>query len=78
MKVFPEWTKHFELQGASISGMDFALRAEPETYREAVRFIRGGPDAVGVLDQLNSASPVVNVTGLGKRGFITTKVHDAT
>lgn len=49
MKVFPEWAKHLGLDGASISGMDFALHDKPEKYREAVRFIRGDPGTVGAL-----------------------------
>lgn len=49
MKVFPEWAKHLGLQGASISGMDFALHDEPERYREAVRSIRSDPDTAGAL-----------------------------
>ena len=49
MKVFPEWAKHLGLEGASISGMDFALHDKPERYREAVRFIRGDPGTAGAL-----------------------------
>lgn len=49
MTVFPEWAKHLGLEGASISGMDFALHDKPERYREAVRFIRGDPGTAGAL-----------------------------
>lgn len=49
MKVFPAWAKHLGLEGASISGMDFALHDRPERYREAIRFIRGDPGTSGAL-----------------------------
>ena len=49
MNVFPEWAKHLGLEGASISGMDFAVRDQPKRYREAVRFIRSDPDTAGAL-----------------------------
>lgn len=49
MKVFPEWARHLGLQGASIAGLDFKLHDRPKRYREAVRFLKDEPNAVGAL-----------------------------
>ncbi|MEM8552845.1 MAG: shikimate dehydrogenase, partial [Pseudomonadota bacterium] len=49
MRVFPAWAKHFGLKDAVIRGIDFPIRADPEAYREAARFIREDPLSMGAL-----------------------------
>lgn len=49
MKVFPAWAEHLELDGAQISGIDFAPHSEPEAYREAIAYIRDDPNSLGAL-----------------------------
>jgi len=49
MKVFPAWAEHLGLADATILGIDFPLHAEPERYREAVRFIKDDPQSRGAL-----------------------------
>ena len=49
MKVFPAWADFLGLRDAVIRGIDFPLHAEPEAYREAVRFIRDDPLSLGAL-----------------------------
>lgn len=48
MKVFPKWADHLGLN-ASIKGFDFNPHAEPDSYREAVAFIKRDPLALGAL-----------------------------
>lgn len=40
MKVFPKWAKALHLDDAVIKGMDFQPHSDPESYREAVTFIK--------------------------------------
>jgi len=49
MSVFPAWARHLGLGDAAIAGIDFPLHADPEAYREAVRFIRDDPKSLGAL-----------------------------
>ncbi len=49
MQVFPRWAAHLGLTDAVISGIDFPLHADPESYREAVRFIAADPLSRGAL-----------------------------
>src|SRR5271165_6836670 len=49
MKVFPAWTERLGLSGAAIKGVDFPLHAPPESYREAVMFLRRDPLSLGAL-----------------------------
>ncbi|PZX12204.1 shikimate 5-dehydrogenase [Palleronia aestuarii] len=49
MTVFPAWARHFGLDHASISGIDFAPHADPAAYREAVAYIRDDPNSLGAL-----------------------------
>ena len=48
MRVFPAWARFLGLD-AAIVGIDFPLHAEPERYREAVRFIKQDPLSRGAL-----------------------------
>jgi shikimate 5-dehydrogenase len=49
MKVFPAWADYLGLKETVIKGIDFPLHAEPEAYREAVRFIKNDPCSLGAL-----------------------------
>lgn len=49
MKVFPAWAEELGLGDVQILGMDFPLHADPESYREAVAFIRDDPLSLGAL-----------------------------
>lgn len=49
MRVFPEWATFLNLGDVAIKGMDFPLHAAPETYREAVAFIKNDPLSMGAL-----------------------------
>lgn len=49
MKVFPLWAEYLHLEDAALTGMDFPVHAEPEAYREAVRFIKDDPLSRGAL-----------------------------
>ena len=49
MKVFPEWAKALELEGAVIKGIDFKPHSAPEEYREAVEFLKNDPLSLGAL-----------------------------
>jgi shikimate 5-dehydrogenase len=49
MKVFPAWADFLGLDDAVIKGMDFPLHADPQSYREAVAFIRDDPMSLGAL-----------------------------
>ena len=49
MKVFPAWANYLGLENAQIKGFDFPLHADPESYREAVAFIRDDPMSLGAL-----------------------------
>ncbi len=48
MRVFPAWADLLGID-AAISGIDFPLHADPESYREAVRFIKADPLSRGAL-----------------------------
>ncbi|WP_020618063.1 shikimate dehydrogenase family protein [Paenibacillus daejeonensis] len=49
MKLFPLWAEALGLGDAQIKGMDIAIHAEPEAYRQAVRQIKDDPLALGAL-----------------------------
>lgn len=49
MKLFPLWAEALGLGDARIRGMDLAIHAEPEAYREAVFFIKNDPHSLGAL-----------------------------
>ena len=49
MKVFPEWAKFLGLPDVAIKGIDFKPHDEPESYREAVEFIKNDPLSRGAL-----------------------------
>ena len=49
MKVFPKWAKALHLDDAVIKGMDFQPHSDPESYREAVTFIKNDPLSLGAL-----------------------------
>lgn len=49
MTVFPAWAAELGLGDVQILGMDFPLHADPESYREAVAFIRDDPMSLGAL-----------------------------
>ena len=49
MKVFPEWAKALKLKDAVIKGIDFKPHSAPESYREAVEFIKNDPLSLGAL-----------------------------
>ena len=48
MRVFPAWTERLGLD-AGIRSIDFPLHADPERYRDAVRFIRNDSMSRGAL-----------------------------
>ena len=48
MRVFPAWAELLGID-AAMSGIDFPLHADPESYREAVRFIKADPLSRGAL-----------------------------
>ncbi len=48
MRVFPAWAELLGLD-AAISGIDFPLHADPDSYRDAVRFIKADPLSMGAL-----------------------------
>lgn len=49
MKVFPLWAAHMGLGEAVIRGIDLPPHADPESYREVVRFIARDPLSLGAL-----------------------------
>jgi shikimate dehydrogenase len=49
MHVFPEWAKELGLGDVSINGIDLALHADPEQYRQVVGFIRDDTNSNGAL-----------------------------
>lgn len=49
MKVFPDWAKALGFSDTVIKGIDITIHAEPETYREVVRFIKNDPLSLGAL-----------------------------
>lgn len=48
MKVFPAWADHLGLD-AELKGIDFAPNSNPDSYREAVSFIKSDPFSLGAL-----------------------------
>ncbi len=48
MKVFPPWMEHLGID-AQIRGFDFVPHDKPESYREAVEFIKKDPHSLGAL-----------------------------
>lgn len=49
MKLFPLWAEALGLGGPKMVGIDIAIHAEPEVYRECVRFIKEDPLSLGAL-----------------------------
>jgi shikimate dehydrogenase len=49
MKLFPLWAKALRLRDAVIKGIDLAIHASPERYREVVRFIKDDELSLGAL-----------------------------
>lgn len=49
MRLFPLWAEALQLGDVQIKGMDLPIHAEPEAYREAVRFIKNDPMSLGAL-----------------------------
>jgi shikimate 5-dehydrogenase len=49
MRVFPEWARQLGLGDTAIRGIDFPLHADPQSYREAVAFIRDDSMSRGAL-----------------------------
>ena len=48
MRVFPAWAELLGID-AAISGIDFPIHADPQSYRDAVRFIKTDPLSMGAL-----------------------------
>lgn len=49
MHVFPEWAKELGLGEVAINGIDLALHAAPDQYRQVVAFIRDDLNSNGAL-----------------------------
>ena len=49
MRVFPIWARALGHADTVIKGIDCPLHADPEIYREIVRFIRSDPLSLGAL-----------------------------
>src|ERR1700739_3669015 len=49
MRVFPEWAKELGLGDGAINGIDLALHAAPDQYRQVVAFIRDDLNSNGAL-----------------------------
>ncbi len=49
MKVFPKWSEALNLGGAVLKGIDIEIHADPEIYRQVVRFIKEDPLSLGAL-----------------------------
>ena len=49
MHVFPEWAKELGLGDVAINGIDLALHAAPDQYRQVVAFIRDDLNSNGAL-----------------------------
>lgn len=49
MRVFPQWAKALGLEPAVIKGIDIGIHADPEVYRDVVRFIRDDALSLGAL-----------------------------
>ncbi|RXZ83853.1 shikimate dehydrogenase [Paenibacillaceae bacterium] len=49
MKLFPEWAAVLGLDNAIIKGIDIAIHADPEQYRQVVAFIRDDELSMGAL-----------------------------
>ncbi|MEK0316693.1 shikimate dehydrogenase family protein [Cohnella sp. 56] len=49
MKLFPLWAQALGLGGPKIVGIDIAIHAQPEAYRDCVRFIKEDPLSLGAL-----------------------------
>jgi shikimate 5-dehydrogenase len=49
MRVFPEWAKYLHLSDCVLQGVDFRPHDAPESYRQAVRFIKQDPLSIGAL-----------------------------
>ena len=49
MKVFPDWAEALGFGNATIKGIDIAIHAEPQIYRDVVSFIKSDPLSLGAL-----------------------------
>jgi shikimate dehydrogenase len=49
MRIFPAWADELGLEGACIKGIDMALHAPAEDYRQVVSFIKVDPLSMGAL-----------------------------
>ncbi|HSV30662.1 MAG TPA: hypothetical protein VLH40_01390 [Atribacteraceae bacterium] len=49
MKVFPRWAEALGLHGAVLKGIDIAIHAPIEDYRQVVDFIKHDPQSLGAL-----------------------------
>lgn len=49
MKLFPLWAKELGLDGAVLKGIDIAIHAPEEDYRQVVSFIKNDPLSLGAL-----------------------------
>ncbi|SIT73098.1 shikimate dehydrogenase family protein [Edaphobacillus lindanitolerans] len=49
MKLFPEWAKALGLNNAVLKGIDLEIHADPEEYREVVKFIKEDELSLGAL-----------------------------
>jgi shikimate 5-dehydrogenase len=49
MRVFPKWAARLGLGACRIAGIDLAMHADPERYREVVSFIKADPLCLGAL-----------------------------
>jgi shikimate 5-dehydrogenase len=49
VRVFPEWVRYLGVGDCCLQGVDFKQHAEPEAYREIVRFIKEDSLSLGAL-----------------------------
>lgn len=49
MRIFPAWAKELDLGDAEIKGIDLALDAAPQAYRDVVGFLKADPLSRGAL-----------------------------
>lgn len=47
--IFPKWAKRLGLKNARLAGVDVPIGADPDTYRDIVRFIKRDPLSMGAL-----------------------------
>lgn len=49
MKVFPDWVQALGLNDTIMKGVDIPIHADPQVYRDVVRFIKEDPLSMGAL-----------------------------